>query len=108
MDGRNVDPFVSRLRGPSNKSKFVEPLLSYFDWTTLLGCLIFDVAKSRSEKQWPYSFCSYVEKKVDVVWPGHMPVPMAEILNVMQLRFRVHMCVGKSQLSQSIPNGNQS
>ena len=28
-DGKNVDPFVSRLRGPSNKSKFVEPLLSY-------------------------------------------------------------------------------
>ena len=44
----------------------------------------------------------------NVVWPGHMPVPMAETLNVMQLRFRVHMCVGKSQLSQSIPNGNQS
>ena len=64
------------------------------DWTALLGCLIFDVAKSRSEKQWPYSFCSYVEKKDDAVWPGHMPVPMEEILNEMQLRFRVHMCVG--------------
>ena len=78
------------------------------DWTTLLGCLIFDVPKSRTEKQWAYFFRRYVEKKVDAVWPGHMPVPMVNKLNEMQLRFRVHMCVGNSQLSQSIPNGKQS
>ena len=89
VDGKNVDPFVSRLRGPSNKLKYLEPLWSL---TTLRGCLIFDVPKSRSEKQWAYFFRRYVEK--NVFWPGHMPVPMAETLNVMQLRIRVHMCVG--------------
>ena len=35
------------------------------DWTTLLGCLLFDVAKSRTVKQWPLFF-EFVEKIVDV------------------------------------------
>ena len=65
-----------------------------FDWTTLLGCLIFDVAKKDQKSDGLIFFCRYVEKKDDAVWPGHMPVPMVEKLNVMQLRFRVHMCVG--------------
>ena len=83
----------------------------YFDGATFVARLIrrvfdefrldnppglFDLRRGqeRSEKEWPYSFCSYVEKKDDAIWPGHMPVPMVEILNEMQLRFRVHMCVG--------------
>ena len=66
------------------------------DWTALLGCLNIDVAKSRTEKQWPLFFCSFGGKSelsdgktsalglettgtirgVNVIGPGHMPVPM--------------------------------
>ena len=34
-----------------------------FDWTTLLGCLNIDVAKSRTVKQWPLFFWRFGEKK---------------------------------------------
>ena len=61
------------------------------DRTTLLGCLIFDVAK-KDQKSDGLNF--FVDTSRRMYWPGHMPVPMVETLNEMQLRFRVHMCVG--------------
>ena len=39
----------------------------------------------------------------NVVWPGHMPVPMAETLNVMQLRFRVQCVWVKVSLVSKYP-----
>ena len=57
------------------------------DWTTLLGCLNLDVAKSRAGKQWLLFFCSFGEKKVDGGGPDICQYLWNGELNEMVLGF---------------------